>query len=410
MTTPVQLTFTVPPGWVGTEYGSVCPFNQDNSRILLIKQDHFGLYDGQGQFLRDLPIGASQEPRWSRQNPNMVYFVGVDSSDNTGFPNALLSMDVSIPSIVKVVREFKEYIAISGKGESDISRDGDHFVFAGTRLDKIEEVFVYGISQDYKSPVSVQPESVDGLKITASNLAVISKASGIYVDDVGVRMLARTDGHAAVGRDTNGDDILVYTSNIDNGIYRVRIADGARTLLYTPDWSLAVDVSCSDDNGVFVSTYGLDLNFPGQVLKIALDGKSAEVVCETHSRQIPKPGGGIYYNPQPKASVSRDGSRVVFCSNNGHTEDPNYCDMWMVVMDSKPTMIPISNLTFPGFKRLPLTTGSWLFRSSSTGNMKMFANPTVMADGDKINYSTMVGKRWLLVGDVDGDLQMYEES
>ena len=44
---------------------------------------------------------------------------------------------------LNVVHTFSEYSAISGMGESDISFDGDHFVFAGDR----RYVFVYRISQ-----------------------------------------------------------------------------------------------------------------------------------------------------------------------------------------------------------------------------------------------------------------------
>ena len=53
------------------------PFNSDNSKILLVHQSYFALYDGTGAYLRDLPleINASSEPRWSRTDTTTLYYV-----------------------------------------------------------------------------------------------------------------------------------------------------------------------------------------------------------------------------------------------------------------------------------------------------------------------------------------------
>ena len=61
--------------FVAPEYSTMSPFNQDNSRLLLVHFSYFGLYDGDGNFLRELPsIDASAEPRWSRRDPNVFYY------------------------------------------------------------------------------------------------------------------------------------------------------------------------------------------------------------------------------------------------------------------------------------------------------------------------------------------------
>lgn len=38
------------------EYSTMSPFNADNSKLLLIHQSYFALYDGGGPFIRDLPL------------------------------------------------------------------------------------------------------------------------------------------------------------------------------------------------------------------------------------------------------------------------------------------------------------------------------------------------------------------
>jgi hypothetical protein len=56
--------------WIQQEYATASPFNSDNSRFLLVHESYFGLYDGAGAFLRNLPmeINSSSEPRWSRRD------------------------------------------------------------------------------------------------------------------------------------------------------------------------------------------------------------------------------------------------------------------------------------------------------------------------------------------------------
>lgn len=176
--TPARITTD---GRHGVEYSSVCPFNCDGTRLLLLASnpgsilDHFGLYDGSGQFLRDLPIAASQEPRWDRKNPGTLYFIS---------GNMLMRMEIYLLSdpIMSQVKVFTEYASISGKGESDISVDGDHFVFAGTKADATVEVFIYSL-KDGKGPIFPQTKPIDGLKITATNQIIVSYSdgSGIWV-------------------------------------------------------------------------------------------------------------------------------------------------------------------------------------------------------------------------------------
>src|SRR5262245_43419160 len=57
---------------ISPEFSTMSPFNLDNTRTLILFRSYFALYDGQGNYVRDLPleVNASSEPRWSRRDPN----------------------------------------------------------------------------------------------------------------------------------------------------------------------------------------------------------------------------------------------------------------------------------------------------------------------------------------------------
>src|ERR1035441_6793896 len=240
--------------WITDEYPTMTPFNNDNSRILLVHQSYFGLYDGSGAYLRDLPleISASSEPRRSRADNHTIYYV---------YGNQFKTYDIS-SGAMKIVHTFGEYSAIGGMGESDISFDGDHFVFAGDS----RYVFVYRISTDTKSPVfDAGGKALDSIYITPNNNVILSWIASGTVRYTGqelfdanmnfLRQVGRADGHKDVTLDTNGDEVLVWTNSNDpqpicnNGIVKIRLADGQETCLASFDWSLAVHISAPDNSG-----------------------------------------------------------------------------------------------------------------------------------------------------------------
>lgn len=318
---PIRITYSGPPVWCGNEYGSVCSFNCDNTRILLIKVDKFVVMDGAGNYLFATAVDASAEPRWSRTEPHIFYAIR---------GNQLWRHDIS-RSDAAVIHTFSEYAAISGKGEGDLSEDGNHLALCGDGHD----VFRYEISTDTKGPVFNSPP-FDGLKISPDNHILLSKSDGIFVVDWGMKQLTTTNGHAAVCRGANGSEVLIYTSNLDNGIYAVLIADPSqRTLLCKLDWSLAVDISACNSGFCLVSTYGANAVGPyaNQILKVPLDGSGVSILCPTFSN-------AVSYTAQPKASLSHDGSRFVFSSNGGNVTVPDWCDTWLGILDP-----PIASLT-----------------------------------------------------------------
>jgi len=310
------------------EYSTMSPFNRDNSRILIQHQSYFALYDGTGHYLKDLPmeILAPSEPRWSRRDSNTVYYHPISS-------NQLKRYDTATDARA-LVRTFAEYSAISGLGESDLSEDGDHLVLVGDH----REVFVYEISTDTKGPVldTTGRGDFDNVYITPDNNVLVSwyadgggRFQGVELYDRNMRFLrqaATTLAHMDVTRDVNGDEVIVRANAADpqpicrNGVVKVRLADGSQTCLIAFDWSLAFHVSAPDAAGwVIVSTYTPTypsavsgwVPYANEILQIRLDGSEVRRLAHHRSRSL----NPYWYTP--RASVSRDGTRLVYSGNYG---------------------------------------------------------------------------------------------
>jgi hypothetical protein len=312
--------------WVSTEYSTASPFSSDKTWLILEHQSYFGLYDGNGKYLRDLPlvVNASAEPRWSRVEPNVLFYVN---------GNALFKLDVST-GWTSLVHEFSEYARIGGMGESDISKDGDHFVFAGDQ----RYVFVFEISTDRKGPVlDTSGHSFNDLYIAPNNSVAIgwiptgtARFAGVELFDSNMtfeRQLTHALGHMHLTQDTNGDEVLIWTNsndpvpiaNCQNGVVKVRLSDAHQSCLLQLDWSLAVHITAGDGNGwAFVETYAPSNPLPSsaqwvaytnELLQVKLDG--TQTLRLLHHRSRPYNS----YNYQPRATVSRDSTKLVFTSN-----------------------------------------------------------------------------------------------
>lgn len=331
--------------FIANEYSTMSPFNQGASLLLLQHQGYFGLYDGEGAYQRDLPfdIAASTEPRWSRHAPNLLYYL---------YGNSLKSYDV-VTGVRTVVRAFPEYAAVSGRGESDICFDGDHLVLVGD----LHDIFVYELSTDRKGPaLDATGHGFDNVYIAPGDQVIVSwyergegpwRGIQLYDRDMGfLRQLAPALSHMDVGRDTDGQPILIRTNAGDpqapatcqNGLVKIRLVDGASTCLLSLDWSLAVHVSVPDGGDwFFASTYAPGDPAPlpgswrlhaGEVLQVRLDGSEVRRLAHHRSRPL----NDYWYTP--RAAVSRDGGRLVYTSNYGLPEllqyPTSYADVYLV--------------------------------------------------------------------------------
>src|SRR6185436_18276516 len=103
-------------------------------------------------------------------------------------------------------------------------------------------------------------------------------------------------------RDTNGDEVLIWTNSADsnpipncqNGIVKIRLADASQKCLLPLDWSLAVHVSAPDNNGwAFVEAYNPSDIIPpttgwkpytGEFIQVKLDGTEVRRLAHHRSR------------------------------------------------------------------------------------------------------------------------------
>ena len=331
------------PGWITHEYSTISPFSEDDRHLLLIHQTHFALYTGGGRYVRDLPeeIDALSQPRWSRREPDVFYYV--NGSD-------LRKHDVSTGTSA-VVHSFGEYSRISGYGESDISQDGDHLVFVGDNRD----VFVYTISTDVKGAIldTSGLGGFDQVYVTPDNNVLIGwyavgedRYQGVELYDREmrfIRKITRAIGHMDVTRDVDGSESLLWVNGGDpaslcpNSIVKIRLRDGVPTCLITFDYGLALHLSAPDDaRWFFVSTYAPDDPTPFgawptytcEILQISLDGSSVRRLVHHRSRPFND------YDYQPRASSNRRGTRLVYDSNYGLQTragyPPDYSDVFMI--------------------------------------------------------------------------------
>ena len=362
---------------IGPEYSTMSPFNKDNTRLLIQHFSYFALYDGDGNFLKDLyqyRVHASAEPRWSRTDSNVFYFIN---------GNQLKSFNIGT-NAVSVVHTFTEYSAISGKGESDISFDGTHFVFCGSG----RYVFVYDLANDTKGPaLDINGHPVDSLYITPDNHVTITwltvgsnRYNGIEMFDQNMnflRQLTHAGGHMDVTRDTNGDEVLVWANFADAalttpctaGVTKIRLADAKQTCIWKGDWGEAVHVSGTDNSGwAFVEAYtSKTLNpatdwtpYQGELLQVKLDGTEVRRLAHHRSRAFP----GNTYTYTPRMSASRDGTKIVYASNYGLQSilgyPANYSDAYLIDLTQ-------SSPNTGGTSSTGTTTGSTNSGGTTTG-------------------------------------------
>jgi hypothetical protein len=338
---------------ITNEYSTMSPFNLDATRLLLQHGSYFALYDGTGNFIKSLPfeVHASAEPRWSRQNAALVYFVN---------GNQLKQLNVSTDAI-SVVHSFNEYGTIRGHGESDICFDGNHFVFSGDN----RYIFVYEISTDRKGPVlDTAGRGFDQIYIAPDDTVLVGwlqpgsgRYNGLELYDRNMnflRQITRAIGHMDVTRDVDGSSVVVWANAADPqpicnaAVVKVRLSDARQTCLMSVGWEQALHVSGPDGNGwVFVSTYNPgDPNpassawpaYTNEILQVKLDGTEIRRLAHHRSRPL----NGYWYSP--RASVSRDGRTLVFSSNFGLQQilglPTEYSDVYMMTVPASGSPSP----------------------------------------------------------------------
>lgn len=345
------------------EYATPCIWNCNNSRMLLLAShpgstlDYFILCDGDGTFIADLPISANDEPRWDLTGSRLLYCIS---------GNSLLSLHLD--GDPRVWETFAEYASISGRGKSDISADGDHFVLKGTKKDGSAEIFVYSLKNG-KGPTFPPLPDLNSLYITKSNYVIQGTLNGCF--------LFEQDGtpHGMIlpGQVPHMDvweDSLVFCSSNVNAINKNAVAmidvlkpNDVKILLDLPQnkWAYAFHISC----GPFpiVSTYTSDNSMPMQIWKAFYEGQPAKLlVADTGG--IMRADPNTHYQSQPHATVSRDGSRIAYAVDNGTTIRTE-----ILYTESAPVVDPVESwIDYRQFQ-----DQEFIFRPTPDGLLKVFS-------------------------------------
>ncbi len=311
-------------GPAGNEVSSASAFNSDSTCCLILASkapavlDHFVLCDDSGVYLRDSPIAASREPRWSREVAREFFYV-------QGNAIRIFDTDGGTSGDVHV---FDEYVSISGKGEGDWSKL-DALALCGLRLDGVEEIFTFSL-ENGKGRVFTSTKPIDGLKIDSKNRPIVSRVDGIFVLEPKPepwRKLVPVNGHAAV-TDYHGRPQLLWCSNAEsspehpwqNSCIMVDIETLERRVLANfGKLNFAMHISACD-KGCLISVFD-----PMNILPAQLwwSDYEAPAVLLYEFRTIIK--AERKSSDHPKASLARDGSRAVFCVG---TDDS--IQAWMV--------------------------------------------------------------------------------
>lgn len=315
------------------------------------------IVDLRGGIVRDLatepglPVVASSSGAvWDPVFPDVLYYTS---------GNELRRRIVGSPSTDVALVALGGYTSVARTGETDIAPvdprapDDRRFVLVGTTPGGTQDVVV--VRHDVARGGAVRTgllslppgASLDWAQITTDfvvlgfrNFPGMADPASVRLYDHGMaplREVARFNGHQDVGVDPEGRQVL-YLATADapeaelarldgcvNSVAKLDLADGRVTCLARGepalDWSIALHVAAPSGPSpwVYVSTHGSTLAPPwhpytNEIVRFRADGGCpAERLAHHHSVMTT----GNDYNYQTRASVNRDGTKVLFNSNFG---------------------------------------------------------------------------------------------
>ncbi|HEY2513947.1 MAG TPA: hypothetical protein VGI39_23935 [Polyangiaceae bacterium] len=360
------------------EYAPINAVNADDSKVLAVTGDGWWMVkDLTGRVVAAANLPGSSvpatgsnpaAPRWS-QTPNAFYTV---------VGTSLYSVDVSQGTFAyRLLDTFSDYTSLAFPDHSDIGADGDHLGLQGTKTDGSTKAFAYQVSTKTRSPEVAMTLSDHGdeIEITPNDQVLVSRSNAaVEVRRMSDMALLRTlpvlgGWHHGIGRDVDGSDVFMLpaspdssTSCAQNGIEKVSIDTAVKSCVYPFSWwSDASHVSVTNNGWVVWSNTDwivpnlrpestAQIQLPGDWQSIWQPGMNEVVLMRTDGTQVhhlvhhrSRPlgtgtddlGGGSYWD-EPRATVSRDGSIVLFDSNWGvpdaSTSPPTaaYADVYMI--------------------------------------------------------------------------------
>lgn len=343
MFTPIKLTDSAALGISSSsiQYSTVRPESCDDHYALINEISSMSLYDlllkkriEKLDWLGDSDPNVPNGAMWSRIEGASFYYTQGNSLFNYNIDTKERNLH----------RQFTEYSLISSKGEADLGADNDSVILCGD--DK--EVFIYHLRSNIKSTPVIPGFTIDGITITPDGNILISGSEGIWLYRYGFTFVSiwPRDTHKTVTRDIDGSECVILYDDGPNDIVKVNLKDCFKTILITFGWNpntnkikgdeLAFHITATLFGKVLFETYrpkwnGTDsqLKYQGQLVQLPLDGSEPIIICEHGS-------SGKTYESQPRASISQDGTVLLFNSDkNGST------DVYMINLNPSLTPQPV---------------------------------------------------------------------
>lgn len=348
------------------EYSRFDPFNLNQSMIVLIdlKTADWKIYktkgvyyDQPGNFVRTLNIHG--EPRWDPKDPSLIWglrdFSIVRINVKTGRVTTIkdFSKDQTLGPIIKAEPDLYR-ITTKDEGESSLDKRYWALCLQGSNDDyRLRYVFCWDLRLNkilglYKL-ASAEAQLIDWVGMSPlGNWVIIGGDAGENQTWAGLNMvdkkfssfhrLASATAHSDVGLDTQGNEIIVMQNSRTDYVDFIPISLKAKPVNDTPDYknnivkpivrlyynsnspiglNSGVHISCNHGGYCVIST-NTEPGLPEQnwldrtITLVKLDGKAFPVyyLAKVYNTT------GAYWE-ETQATITNDGSRVVWASNWG---------------------------------------------------------------------------------------------
>ncbi len=330
------------------DYSKRQAWNMDGSLMMLRDADgNAYLFDGKTYaFMKKLDGVGGEDVFWSPTVTNEIWY-----NDGNTFTKYNVDSGVSSP-----IFQFSDYDFADTKGEGNLSRDGHYYAVAGQTYNQTTGETTYKdlVLLDVTAKKIVNklalPAVLDGFDWVSvsplGNYIVVDYANdgttafhGVEVYDRNFKLQWRKPigaGHSDLGVDENGKEFLMMDYyNSDSNVTQIKkfdLASGTETVLLElspvfdmhescrnsqlPGWCL---VSTFDYVQKLTASSGDWLPFENEVFLLKTDGsKTVKRLAHHYSRRYspatPDSDTSNYF-AEPHATISPDGSKVIFASN-----------------------------------------------------------------------------------------------
>jgi hypothetical protein len=331
------------------EYSRVQSFNADGTFILVLGLEAtWYLYDAFSlQPLSQLPFSGPVDPRWSADNPNVIYY-----SEETH----LMMYDTQIgtqASVHDFAADLPGYdpVAVWTRYEGSPSFDGKTWGLMAEDENWLTSAFIiYDLPSDrVVATLDTRGWADDAREIDSVTISPLGDYFLVYMDKYceqsqsgteenpcglmvydrnlkNGRGLLRLVGHSDIALDAQGREVLVYQDIDTDHISMLDLESGAITTLWLIDFShtpigLHISGRASLAPGwALISTYDGDpvsyTWMDDSVFAIELK-PNGRIIRLAHTQSLVDESMEHDYWAEPQASVNRDFTRILFTSNWG---------------------------------------------------------------------------------------------